>query len=319
MQRFLAIRILLAIPTLLGATLFVFIIMRVVPGDIAYAFLAGEEGAAAIDPASLEQLRLELGLLDPLPIQYLKWVSGVVRGDLGTSMWNKAPVAEEILARFPISAQLAIMAIIIGFSAGLALGVLSALNHDRWIDNVARLVAINQLAIPAFWQGLMIILFTVRVFTWMPPLGYNPFWEDPIRSMTQLIFPAAVVGSNLMAIVARMTRSTMLEVMREDYVRTARAKGLLNRTVIVRHVMRNAMIPVVTIVSLSFGGLLNGTVVMETVFSVPGLGLYLIQSIIVRDYTVTQALVFFFAAIFIVINLLVDIMYGWLDPRISRQ
>ncbi len=319
MQHFLAVRLLLAIPTLIGATLLVFIIMRVVPGDIAYAFLAGEEGAASIDPASLEKLREELGLLDPLPIQYLKWLGGVVRGDLGRSMWNKAPISEEILARFPITAQLAFMAIIIGFAAGLTLGVISALNHDTWIDNIARIIAINQLAIPAFWQGLMIILFTVRVFQWMPPLGYHPIWVDPARSLTQLIFPAAVVGSNLMALVARMTRSTMLEVMREDYVRTARAKGLMNRTVIVRHVMRNAMIPVVTIVSLSFGGLLNGTVVMETVFSVPGLGLYLIQSIIVRDYTVTQALVFFFAGIFIAINLLVDIMYGWLDPRISRH
>ena len=319
MQHFLAVRFLLAIPTLIGATLFVFIIMRVVPGDIAYAFLAGEEGAGAIDPASLEKLREELGLLDPLPVQYLKWVGGVVRGDLGRSMWNKAPISEEIWARFPISAQLAIMAIIIGFSAGLALGVVSALNHDTWIDNVARVIAINQLAIPSFWQGLMIILFTVRLFNWMPPLGYHPIWQDPVISLKQLIFPAAVVGSNLMAIVARMTRSTMLEVMREDYVRTARAKGLTNRVVIVRHIMRNAMIPVVTIVSLSFGGLLNGTVVMETVFSVPGLGLYLIQAIVVRDYTVTQALVFFFAAIFIAINLLVDIMYGWLDPRISRH
>ncbi|MCH7705716.1 MAG: ABC transporter permease [Chloroflexi bacterium] len=234
-------------------------------------------------------------------------------------MWNKAPISEEIWARFPISAQLAIMAIIIGFSAGLALGVVSALNHDTWIDNVARVIAINQLAIPSFWQGLMIILFTVRLFNWMPPLGYHPIWQDPVISLKQLIFPAAVVGSNLMAIVARMTRSTMLEVMREDYVRTARAKGLTNRVVIVRHIMRNAMIPVVTIVSLSFGGLLNGTVVMETVFSVPGLGLYLIQAIVVRDYTVTQALVFFFAAIFIAINLMVDIMYGWLDPRISRH
>ena len=319
MQRFLTVRILLSIPTLIGATLFVFIIMRVVPGDIAYAFLAGEEGAGEIDPASLEKLREELGLLDPLPVQYLKWIGGVVRGDLGRSMWNKAPISEEIWARFPISAQLAIMAIMIGFSAGLALGVVSALNHDTWIDNVARLVAINQLAIPSFWQGLMIILFTVRMFQWMPPLGYHPIWVDPVISMKQLIFPAAVVGSNLMAIVARMTRSTMLEVMREDYVRTARAKGLANRTVITRHIMRNAMIPVVTIVSLSFGGLLNGTVVMEAVFSVPGLGLYLIQSIIVRDYTVTQALVFFFAGIFISINLLVDVVYGWLDPRISRN
>ncbi len=319
MQTFLLRRGLVMIPTLIGATLLVFIIMRVVPGDIAYAFLAGEEGAGAIDPASLHKLREELGLLDPLPIQYLKFIGGVAQGDLGTSMWNKAPISEELITRFPITAQLAIMAVFLGFIFGLPLGIVSALKQDTWVDNLARVFGISFLAIPTFWLGLMILLLTVHTWQWMPPLGYHLLWKEPALNLQQLIFPAFVIASHQMAIVARMTRSTMLEVLREDYVRTARAKGLAESTVLVRHVLKNSMIPVITIVSLSIGGLLGGTVVMETVFSIPGIGLYLIQSIIVRDYTVTQALVLFFAATFILINLFVDIAYGWLDPRISQS
>ena len=319
MQTFLIRRLLFMIPTLIGATLFVFLLMRVVPGDIAYALLAGEEGAAAVDPASLELLREELGTNDPLPIQYWNWIKGIPRGDLGNSMWNRLPVSEEIWIRMPITAQLAFMSVIIGCVTGVPLGIISALKQDTWIDAIARFFSIFFLALPAFWEGLMIIMLTVRVWTWMPPLGRNYLWEDPGANMAQLIFPALIIGFNLMAIITRMTRSTMLEVLREDYIRTARAKGLANTVVIWRHVLKNSMIPVVTVVSMSVGGLLGGTVVSETVFSIPGIGVHLIEAIRNRDYTTVQALILVFACIFVFINLMVDIIYGWLDPRISNN
>jgi peptide/nickel transport system permease protein len=304
---------------LLGATLFVFLLMRVVPGDIAYALLAGEEGAAAVDPASLEKLREELGTNNPLYQQYWDWIKGIPMGDLGNSMWNRLPVADEIMIRMPITGQLAIMSVIIGCLVGIPLGIISALKQDTWIDAIARFFSIFFLALPAFWEGLMILMLTVRVWRWMPPLGRNYLWEDPGANMAQLIFPALIIGFNLMAIVTRMTRSTMLEVLREDYIRTARAKGLANTVVIWRHVLKNSMIPVVTVVSMSVGGLLGGTVVSETVFSIPGIGVHLIEAIRNRDYTTVQALILVFAFIFVFINLLVDIIYGWLDPRISNN
>ncbi len=318
MQYFLARRFLLMIPTLIGATMLVFLIMRIVPGDIAFALLAGEQGAAEVDPATLEKLREELGLNRTLVAQYWDWVSGLPLGDLGDSMWNRLPVGDEIWHRAPITAQLAIMAVLMGLGAGIPLGLLSALKHNTWIDHVARILAVINLAIPSFWQGLIIILFTVRLFTWMPPLGSHYLWEEPVTNLKQLIFPAAVLASNQMAIIARMTRSTMLEVLREDYIRTARAKGLAESMVIIRHAMRNSMIPVITLASVSLGNLLGGTVVMETVFTVPGVGSYLIHSITVRDYTATQAVIFLLAAAFVFINLMVDVAYGWLDPRIRR-
>ena len=319
MQTFIIRRLLFMIPTLLGATLFVFLLMRVVPGDIAYALLAGEEGAAAVDPASLEKLREELGTNNPLYQQYWDWIKGIPMGDLGNSMWNRLPVADEIMIRMPITGQLAIMSVFIGCLVGVPLGIISALKQDTWIDAIARFFSIFFLALPAFWEGLMILMLTVRVWRWMPPLGRNYLWEDPGANMAQLIFPALIIGFNLMAIVTRMTRSTMLEVLREDYIRTARAKGLANTVVIWRHVLKNSMIPVVTVVSMSVGGLLGGTVVSETVFSIPGIGVHLIEAIRNRDYTTVQALILVFAFIFVFINLLVDIIYGWLDPRISNN
>ncbi len=269
-------------PTLVGATLLVFTIMRIVPGDIAMAFLAGEEGAAAVDPASLEKLRAELGLNRPLPIQYLDWLKDIPLGSLGDSMWNGQPILEELIHRLPITGQLAVMAVFMGFVMGIPLGLISALNQNSWIDNVARFISISFLAVPNFWLGLLIILAGVRYFTWMPPLGYNLLWVNPSANLVQLFFPSLVIATGQMALIARMTRSTTLEVLREDYVRTARAKGLSERAVIWRHVMKNSMIPVITLVSISLGNLLGGTVVMERVFSIPGVGNFMLESIINR-------------------------------------
>ena len=318
MQFFLLRRVLYMIPTLIGATLLVFAIMRVVPGDIAFAFLAGEEGAAAVDPASLEKLREELGLNRPLVVQYLSWLVRIPLGDLGNSMWDKSPIIDELKHRMPITAQIVVMAVFMGFVAGIPLGIISALKQNRWMDYVARVTSILFLAFPTFWLGLLILLVGVRVFSWMPPLGYNLLWVHPADNLLQLFFPSVVIASHQMALIARMTRSTMLEVLREDYIRTARAKGLAESVVIWRHVMKNSMIPVITLVSISVGRLLAGTVVMEHVFSIPGVGSYMLESIINRDYTVVQGLVFFFAATFVAINLFVDVSYGWLDPRISH-
>jgi len=287
-----------------------------VPGDVAVTML-GEQ--AASDPVSLAKLRHELGTDRPLYVQYVTWVAGIVRGDLGTSLWNRSPVAPEIMRRVPITAQLAIMAVIFGFCFGLPLGITSALKRGTWVDAVARVVSVMFLAAPSFWIGLLVIMFLSRTFNWIPPLGYHLLWVEPGENLAQLIFPALVIAVQLMAIISRMTRSTMLEVLREDYIRTARAKGLSESVVIVRHVMKNSMIPVITIVSLSMGSLLAGAVVMERTFTIPGMGLYLLQSITVRDYTAVQAMVLMMSFIFVAINFMTDLTYGWLDPRISRH
>lgn len=319
MQSLIVRRLLIAIPTLVGATILVFVVMRVIPGDIAYALLAGEEGAAQVDPDALADLRRELGTDRPLHVQYVEWIAGLLQGSLGDSMLNRLPVAGEIARRLPITLEIALFSVAIGFGAGLPLGIISALRRDTWADLIARIASILFLAIPSFWLGLIILLLTTRLFTWIPPLGYHPLWSSPGTNLVQVLFPSLVIGSHLMAIVARMTRSTMLEVINEDYIRVARAKGFSERQIVLRHALKNSLLPVLTIASLSFGTLLGGAVVMERVFSVPGIGSYLIESITVRDYTAVQALVFIFAAAFIVINLIVDLAHGWLDPRISSS
>ncbi len=317
MQSLIVRRLLIAIPTLIGATILVFVVMRVIPGDIAYALLAGEEGAAHVDPDALAELRRELGTDRPLHVQYVDWIAGLLQGSLGDSMLNRLPVAGEIARRLPVTMEIAMLSVAIGFGAGLPLGIVSALRRDTWADLIARIASILFLAIPSFWLGLLILLLTTRLFGWIPPLGYHPPWSSPAANLVQIAFPSLVIGSHLMAIVSRMTRSTMLEVINQDYIRVARAKGFSERQIVLRHALKNSMLPVLTIVSLSFGTLLGGAVVMERVFSVPGIGSYLIESITVRDYTAVQALVFIFAAAFIVINLAVDLAHGWLDPRIG--
>ncbi len=319
MQRLIVRRLLIAIPTLVGATILVFVVMRVIPGDIAYALLAGEEGAAQVDPDALADLRRQLGTDRPLHVQYVDWIAGLLQGSLGDSMWNRLPVGGEIARRLPVTLEIALLSVAIGFGAGLPLGIVSALRRDTWADLISRIASILFLAIPSFWLGLLILLVTTRLFSWIPPLGYHPLWSSPATNLVQILFPSLIIGSHLMAIVARMTRSTMLEVINEDYIRVARAKGLSERQIVLRHALKNSLIPVLTIASLSFGTLLGGAVVMERVFSVPGIGSYLIESITVRDYTAVQALVFIFAAAFIVINLIVDLAHGWLDPRISSS
>ncbi|MBI4202148.1 MAG: ABC transporter permease [Chloroflexi bacterium] len=318
MRNFVIRRVVEVIPTLLGVTLLVFLIIRVVPGDIALALLGGgEDGGASLDPAELAKMRKLLGTDRPLYVQYLTWIAGWPKGDLGKSLWNQQPILPEVATRFPLTFQLAVMAVVTGTMMGLPLGMVSALNRGRFIDFVARVTAIISQATPNFWLGLLIILVLVRTWNYLPPTGYNKLWDDPSKNFQQLIWPALVLGSAYAASIARMTRSTMLEVLNEDYIRTARAKGLAESTVIIRHVMKNSMIPVITIASLQFAGILGGTVIMERVFTIPGLGLFTLNAITQRDYTVVQAMVLIFAIKYVIANFAVDLMYGWLDPRIS--
>ncbi|MBI4307633.1 MAG: ABC transporter permease [Chloroflexi bacterium] len=309
-------RVLFAIPTLLGVTILVFIIMRVAPGDVAVMMLGGDGGVVG-RPEDLEKLRKELGLDLPLHIQYLDWLRGMVTLDFGNSYFYHAPMSQLIARKWPLSAQVALMGYAIGATLGIAGGVIAALKQDTWMDYLVRGFAIAGLSIPSFWSGMMVILILVRFFQWIPEQGYTPLWEDPARNLQQLVWPAAVIGiGGLLGGPLRMMRATMLEVMREDYIRTARAKGLRERVVIIRHAMRNAMIPVVTLLGLFLPALVGGLVVTEQVFGLPGIGRMMVDSISQRDYPVVQLVVAMVGFVVVFANLGVDLLYGWLDPRI---
>ena len=318
MARYVFRRLLVAVPTLLGATLLAFFILRIIPGDVAEMILRGEHGEGAALPYSVEQLREELGLNRPLMVQYAAWLWDMVWGDFGDSLWTGRSVGAEILHRVPITAQLAIMANLIGVGLGVPLGVFIALKRDRWGDYLGRFWAFLFLSVPGFWLGLIVLLVGVRYFDWIPPIGYYTLWGDLKNNMLQFIFPAAILGLHQVALLARMTRSSMLDVLREDFIRTARAKGLAEYRVVVRHAMRNALIPVTTLVFLNIGALFAGTIVMEAVFTIPGMGTLFLDSLRFRDYTTVQAFVFLLATVFILINLASDLVYGWLDPRITH-
>ncbi|GBD11836.1 Glutathione transport system permease protein GsiC [bacterium HR23] len=317
MQRYLARRLLIGIPTLLGATIFAFILLRVIPGAVATELLGGAEGIAT--GTTIEKLRRELGLDRPLVVQYVTWLADILRGDFGTSMWSGKSVGGTILSRLPFTLQLAIMAELFSLLIGIPIGIMAAIRQDTWIDYGLRFWSIFFLAVPTFWLGLLVIMVGVAFFQWSPPLGYNTFWQAPGANLSQMIFPALILASHESARIGRMTRSSMLEVLREDYIRTARAKGLREAIVVLRHALKNALIPIVTFTSVYFGALMGGVVVLEAIFNIPGLGTLFLESIRFRDYTVVQAMVFFLATVFIVINLVVDIMYGWLDPRIRYE
>jgi len=317
MAQYVARRLLVAVPALLGATLLAFLILRVIPGDVAEMILRGEHGEGAALPYSLEQLREELGLNRPLVAQYTGWLWDMARGDMGESLLTGRSVRAELLHRFPITAQLALMGTILGVGLGVPLGIFTAVRQDSWGDYVGRLWAIFLLGLPSFWLGLLVLLIGVRYFDWIPPVGYHALWDDPKNNLLQLIFPAIILGFHQMALFARMTRASMLEVLREDFIRTARAKGLREQLVVVRHALRNALIPVSTLVFLNLGALFLGTVVMEEVFTIPGIGTLLLDSLRSRDYTMVQAIILLAAMAFILVNLASDLVYGWIDPRIS--
>ena len=317
MHRYIIRRLLLMIPTLLGVAMLVFLLLRVAPGDIVMLKYAGT-GAFAPQEA-LDQERAQLGLDKPLWEQFVRWIWGIVRLDFGNSMWTGRPITEEILIRLELSLQLAIMATVVAILLAIPLGTIAALKQDTWVDYFVRVFSIAGLAMPSFWLGILIILFFLIVFKWLPPLTFTSFAVDPKANLAQLIWPALAVGYRYSAMATRMTRSSVLEVLREDYIRTARAKGLWEKLILSRHALKNAMLPVITVIGLEFAFLIGGLVVTEQVFNLNGIGMLFVESITRRDYTMTQALVLLVSFAFILVNFIVDLLYAWLDPRIRFQ
>jgi len=314
MARYIVKRFLLMIPTMIGVAALIFFLMRVVPGDIVELRMSGESGFASKEQIALERARF--GLDRPLWRQFVEWMWGLARLDFGRSMWTGASIGSEIQLRFLLSVELAVLATAVAVLLAIPLGVIAALKQDTWIDYAVRIFSIAGIATPSFWLGIVLILALLIVFKWLPPLVYTPPWVNPWQNLAQLIWPALAVGYRYSAVATRMTRSAMLEVLREDYIRTARAKGLWEKLILTRHALKNAMLPVLTVVGLEFAFLMGGLVVTEQVFNLNGLGLLFVQSVAHRDYTLTQALVLLVAAIFIIVNFLMDLMYAWLDPRI---
>ena len=318
MRQYIAKRLLLMIPTLFGAAVVIFLLMNIIPGDVALLIIGGDQGGD-INPRELAKLRDQLGLNRPLYEQFLAWLWNVVRLDFGKSLWTGAPIMEEIMIRLPLTLEVAIFATIISTIIAIPLGTLAAIRQDSWVDYVVRIVSIGGLAIPAFWTGIMIILFLVIYFEWGPPLEFVSITRDPWENLKQLVWPIISVGYRNAAVAARMTRSTVLEVMREDYVRTAWAKGLQERKVVVKHALKNALLPVITIIGTEIAFLIGGLVVTETVFTLNGLGRFMVDAIAHRDIPVVQTLVLFIAFSFVFVNLVIDLLYGWFDPRISYR
>lgn len=313
-------RLLLMIPTVIGAAFLIFFLLRLLPGDVCELKIGGE--GSVYDPAQVELCRERLGLNQPLLVQFGQFLWGLVTFDFGKSMWTGRDITSEIALRFQLSLQIAIMATIVSVAIAIPLGALSAVYQNTWIDYFVRTLAIAGIAIPSFWLGLLIILglliWTQYFFgtPWMPPIGYKPIWEDPMHNLSMLIWPALATGYRYAAVSTRMMRSSLLEVMREDYVRTARAKGLTEKIVINRHALKNAMLPVVTVIGIEFAFLMGGLVVTEQVFNLNGLGRLLVDSVTLNDYAMTQAIVMLIVFIFVFTNFIIDIMYAWLDPRI---
>ena len=317
MRTYVIRRVLLFVPTLLGASILIFVLMRLVPGDIAeiLVYQTGSE-SSAVQNKQIQQIRHELGLDKPVVAQYVDWVGGAVRGDFGRSYVQRRPVSDILRERFPRSMELALMTMLIAVVWAIPLGVVSAVRQNGALDYLARLVSLSGLSLPLFFTGALVLYGLVRVFHWLPPLEFVPFTENPLENLKQLIWPAVAQAYYISAPITRLTRSQMLEVVRQDYVRTARAKGLGERTVMYRHALRNSLLPVVTFIGWWGGRLLGGLVIMEVIFVVPGMGTALVQAVGQRDYPTVQAMIFVMALVFLMVNLAVDLLYAWLDPRI---
>jgi peptide/nickel transport system permease protein len=312
MRRYVVGRLLLMIPTLVGVAVVTFLIMRAVPGDVVALRYAGS--SVSQDVIDLE--RHLLGLDKPMWEQFVNWMGDAARLDFGTSLWTNHSVIEEIKIRIGLSIELAIIATILAVTLAVPLGVLAAVKQDTWVDYTIRIFSIGGLAMPSFWIGILMILVLLVTIRWAPPVTFTPLFEDPLANIAQLILPAVAVGYRYSAVAMRMTRSSVLEVLREDYVRTARAKGLAERLVVARHALRNSLLPVVTVISLEFAFLIGGLVVTEQVFNLNGLGKLLVDAVAHRDYPLIQALVLLLASIFVFVNFAVDMLYLVLDPRI---
>jgi len=316
MRTYIARRVIQGLLVLWLVSFAVFSLVRILPGD---AVLMQLDAAAAPTPEQLARARQELGLDRPFLEQYRTWMSGVAHGDLGRSLITRRPVTQELAKRVSLTSHLAVMSMMVALLIALPIGVLAAVRQDTPADYVGRLGAILGLSLPDFWLATVVITFLAIWFHWIPPIGFAPIWQDPARNLSQLLIPAVIIGARLAAVSMRMTRSSLLEVLRQDYVVTARAKGARERTVIVRHALKNAFIPVVTIIGQQFSVLLGGTVIVEFIFLQPGVGSLLLDAVLLRDYTIIQGAVLFFAVVIVAMNLLVDLSYSWLDPRIRYR
>jgi len=300
------------IPTLVGVAIITFVVMRLVPGDIVALRYAG----SSVPQDIIDKERAILGLDKPMWAQFGDWMNQIAHLDFGQSLWTGHAVIDEVWTRLPLSLELAVIATAFAVSFAVPLGVIAAVKQDSWVDYGIRIFSVGGLAMPSFWIGIMLVLFTITFIGWAPPLVFTPFLDDPVANLSQMILPAISVGYRYSAVSMRMTRSTVLEVLREDYVRTARAKGLRESLVVMRHALRNALLPVVTVVSLEFAFLIGGLVVTEQVFNLNGIGKLLVDAVAHRDYPLIQALVLLLSAVFVLVNFAVDMIYMVLDPRI---
>lgn len=318
MQRYIVKRLLLFVPTLLLASLVVFVIMRALPGDITAAMLGG--GGEALRPELVESLRDEMGLNDPLAVQYVRWIVSMASGELGgRSLETREPIAAMVARQLPVTLHLAFYAALLAVVVSIPLGVLAAMYPNRWPDTLVRTFGVAGGAFPGFWLALLALLAVVYYFRWSPPLIYFHLWEDPKEHLQIMAIPVLVLAWGYSADLIRMTRSGMLEALQQDYVRTAHAKGLGRSAVVLRHGLRTALIPVVTVAGLHLGGLLSGAVILEYIFGLPGLGRGIVQAVIARDYPVVQSLSLLLVGLVLLINLLIDVLYVFLDPRISYR
>jgi peptide/nickel transport system permease protein len=314
MLRYTLSRTLMMIPTLIGVAVLVFFMLRVVPGDVVEVKLRGDGGNVTQETIEVERKRL--GLDKPLLNQFGDWMTGLATLDLGKSMWTDRPVIDEIGTRLELSLEVAILATVFAVLLAIPLGTTAALMRGTWIDYVVRIATIGGLSIPSFWFGMLISMFLLGLFNWLPPITFTPIYVDPVANLTQLIWPALAVGYRYCAVVARMIRSSLLEVLNEDYIRTARAKGVFEKVVISRHALRNALLPAITVIGVEFAFLIGGLVVTEQVFNLNGIGKLFVQSVSRSDFTMIQGMVMLLAAIYVVVNLAVDLLYAVFDPRI---
>jgi peptide/nickel transport system permease protein len=309
-------RLLLFIPTVVLVSIVVFAVMHILPGDPALLILMGESGEGRYTQAELEAVRRQIGTDQPLHVQYQRWIWNMLQGDFGQSFFYRTAVRDEITTRLPVTLELAVLTLIMSFILSVPLGVISATYQDRWPDRLATLFSVAGVALPTFWVGVLTVYALSRWANWLPPLAYAKPWDDPLTNLQQLIFPVLTLGYYNLAFQTRVTRSAMLDVLREDYVRTAYAKGLHGALVVARHALKNALLPVITVSGWQFSRLLGGAVLIEVIFVVPGIGNLLVESVIRRDFSVVQALVLLTTILGMVINLLVDLLYARLDPRI---
>lgn len=318
MRAYIIRRLLLLIPTLLIVTAIVFLAVRFIPGNVV-ELMAAQMGEAEDLEAAIEAIRHNLGMDVPIHVQYGRWLGGVLTGDLGTSLWTGRSIASELATKLPVSIELGILGIITALVIALPIGILSAIRQDTISDYIGRSIAIIFISVPSFWLATLIVVYPSAWFDWMPTLGYIPFFEDPLGNLGQFIIPAILMGMVMSGVSMRMTRTMMLEVLRQDYIRTAWAKGLRERLVISRHALKNALIPVVTIVGLQVPILVGGTVIIETIFGLPGIGRYFIDALFQRDYPIISAVNLVVAAIVLLSNLVVDLTYAYLDPRVQYR